>query len=161
MMNKTIITIALLVLTIILITACDRTRVFEENKKIPDGAWKQDFSVGLDAEITDTTTMQNILVNVRNAGDYNYSNLFLFVKMVFPDGKVTSDTLECTLADPSGKWQGDGLGDIWNHQIMFKPHILFPRTGKYHFEIQQGMRTETVKGIMDVGIRIEKSQGLR
>lgn len=139
--------------------ACDGNRVFEENKKIPDAVWKQDSVIRLEAEITDSNSMHNIYINIRNAGYYDYSNVFLFVKMRFPDGKVAADTLECILADASGKWQGEGLGDIWDNQIMFKPHVFFPRRGKYLFEIQQGMRIPNLKGIMDVGLRIEKSSG--
>jgi len=82
----------------------------------------------------------------------------LFIKTVFPNGKFSNDTLECVLADEKGKWLGTGLGDIYDNQIPFKRNVRFPMAGTYRFEIEQGMRTETVPLIMDVGLRIEKAE---
>jgi gliding motility-associated lipoprotein GldH len=97
-------------------------------------------------------------VNVRNSAGYNYSNLFLFIKTIFPKGEQTIDTLECTLADPSGKWLGEGLGDIWDNQILFKKNIRFPQSGQYKFEVEQAMRIDPLTSIMDIGLRIEKAE---
>ena len=71
---------------------------------------------------------------------------------------MSNDTLECILADEKGKWLGTGIGDIYDNQIPFKKNVLFPKKGKYKFEIEQGMRTDIVPLIMDIGLRIEKTK---
>ncbi|MEA3503845.1 MAG: hypothetical protein U9R32_01445 [Bacteroidota bacterium] len=40
--------------------------------------------------------------------------------------------------------------------FMLQQGIRFPQSGKYIFEIIHGMRKDTLVGIEDIGIRIEK-----
>ncbi len=141
-----------------LFTACDNNRIFEENKTIPETGWNSDDIKKFEVDIKDPSTATNFYINVRNADGYPYYNLFLFIKTTFPDGKMSTDTLECVLADEKGKWLGSGIGDIYDNQIPFKRNVRFPVAGKYTFDIQQGMRTEGVPLIMDVGLRIEKAE---
>lgn len=143
---------------LILFASCDNNRIFEENKSIPDTGWDSSNVVKFDVEIKDPSTPANFYVNVRNADGYPYSNLFLFVKTKFPNGKQSNDTLECQLADEKGKWIGKGIGDIFDNQIPFKRNVRFPLAGTYSFEIMQGMRASNIPLIMDVGLRIEKAE---
>jgi len=137
--------------------ACDSNRLFEENKKIEKNEWEQTASLIFHVPIADTTGQYNVYVNVRNAGFYRFSNLYLFVNTSFPGGQIQRDTLECTLASPDGRWLGEGLGDIWDSRILFKKDVRFPQTGEYTFELIQAMRINPLPGIMDAGIRIEKA----
>ncbi len=57
----------------------------------------------------------------------------------------------------NGKWLGEGLGDIWDNRVLFKKNVSFPQKGEYRFEFTQAMRLNPLPGVMDVGIRIEKS----
>jgi gliding motility-associated lipoprotein GldH len=136
--------------------SCDSKRVFEENKEISDVIWDANEKISFEVPITDTTTPNNLFINVRNADDYPYSNLYLFITTTFPNGKLSKDTLECILADDQGNWLGSGLGDLWDNQIPFKKNVRFPVSGKYTFEIEQAMRKDKLPLIVDVGLRIEK-----
>jgi len=139
-------------------SACDNSRIFEENTSIPESGWDSSNVVKFNVDIKDPSTPTNFYINVRNADGYPYSNLFLFVRTKFPNGKQSNDTLECQLADENGKWIGKGIGDIYDNQIPFKRNVRFPLAGVYTFEIEQGMRTNNVPLIMDVGLRIEKAE---
>lgn len=112
--------------------------------------------VKLDVEITDTVSLHNIYFNIRNAGGYQFSNLYLFLTTITPKGEEARDTVELTLADDRGKWLGDGSGDIWDNRILFKRKFRFPESGLYHFGLQQAMRVNPLPQIMDAGMRIEK-----
>jgi gliding motility-associated lipoprotein GldH len=138
--------------------SCDRNRVFEENKNIPENLWYINNKVTFDINITDTVSANNLYINVRNSGSYSYSNLFVFLTTYLPDNTASKDTLECSLADASGKWLGSGLGDIWDNKILFKRDFRFPQKGKYRFEMVQGMRINPLPLIADVGLRIEKAK---
>lgn len=140
-----------------LFIACDPNRVFEENKKLSNNVWDKDDVLKFDVAINDSISKHNMYLNVRHAGFYQYRNLFLFIKTELPNGNSQIDTAECILATPQGKWIGDGLGDIWDNQILFKKGFKFPLNGMYHFELTQAMRVNPLPGIMDAGIRIEKS----
>ena len=137
-------------------TSCDSKRVFEENIAISDAVWDIDEKITFEIEVKDTITSHNFYINVRNTGAYPYSNIFIFINSTFPDGGKARDTVECTLADASGRWLGDGSGDIFDNQILFKKGVRFPHSGKYIFEYEQAMRMEHLPFIMDVGMRIEK-----
>lgn len=140
-----------------LFAACDSNRIFEENKEITNGIWNSKNKVQFEVSITDTLQAHNFYINIRNAGAYPYSNLYLFLETEFPDKVYARDTIECILADNSGKWLGEGSGDIWDNQILFKKGVRFRKTGTYKFTMEQAMRVENLPLIMDVGMRIEKS----
>lgn len=148
----------LLFFSAVVFSSCDSARIFEQNQEIPETGWKTDNILKFDVEIKDPSTPTNFYVNVRNADGYPYSNIYLFVKTKFPNGKMANDTLECILADEKGKWLGSGLGDIYDNQILFKRNVRFPMAGKYSFEIQHGMRSDVIPLIMDVGLRIAKAE---
>jgi gliding motility-associated lipoprotein GldH len=136
--------------------ACDRNRVFEQNQAIANHRWNRSNVLVFNVEITDTINPHNIYVNVRNGGQYQYSNLFLFIKTMSPSGHWIRDTIECTLANEKGRWLGSGLGDIVTLQIPYKVNVRFPYPGLYSFEIEQAMRAEELKQVFDIGLRIER-----
>lgn len=148
----------LIFLSVVCLTACDSSVVFEKNIKLDDNRWYIDNVIKLETEIKDTVSPMNLYINVRNAGGYQFSNLFIFLTTTTPENTKSRDTLELVLADESGKWQGDGMGDIWDNRILFKKNFIFPLAGKYTFELEQAMRIDPLPQIMDAGIRIEKAE---
>jgi len=142
----------------LLFAACDENRLYEEYKAIPGKTWDRNNKISFETNIEDTAQVYNVYINVRHTGDYAYSNLYIFLTTTFPDGTQVRDTLNCTLQDETGRWMGEGLGDLWDNHIVFKPLVKFSRRGKYVFEYEQAMRQEKLEGIADVGLRIEKAR---
>jgi gliding motility-associated lipoprotein GldH len=142
----------------VFLSSCDRNVVFEKNIELPENRWEINNIIKLDAEIKDTISLYNIYINVRNAGGYQFSNLYLFLNTRTPKGVEGRDTVELTLADERGKWLGNGSGDIWDNRILLKRKFRFPESGMYHFEMQQAMRINPLPQIMDAGLRIEKTE---
>ena len=139
-------------------TSCDSKRIYEENYTITDQVWNNKNIMVYGVEITDTINPCNVYINVRNASDYPFCNLFMFLETRYPNGSFSKDTLECVLADATGKWLGSGSGDIWDNQILFKKNVVFKQKGKYFFNLEQAMRLQNLPQILDVGLRIEKAQ---
>ncbi len=119
--------------------------------------WDAEKPLVFQTVITDTINPVNVYLNIRNAGAYPFSNIFLFLNTRFPQGQIDRDTVEIMLATPEGKWLGNGLGDIWDNQVLFKSNVRFPQKGEYRFELTQAMRMNPLPGIMDAGLRIEKA----
>lgn len=140
----------------VLLLSCDSNRVYEQYENIPDFEWNQENVIRFEVAVTDTIQAHNIFVNLRNSGDYAYSNLWLFVKVISPDNEIVDSKIEIKLADATGEWYGSGFGDIFDLQVPFQQNVVFPKAGKYVFEIIQGMYDLKLKGIVNVGIRIEK-----
>ena len=143
---------------VLVLSSCDSSRVYEQNTEIPDYIWDKDNPVYFDVDIKDTVSFHNVYVNIRNAGGYGYSNIYLYLDTKYPNNTISRDTIECILADATGKWLGDGSGDIWDNQILFKKNVRFKQMGVYKFRYEQAMRMPKLPMIMDVGLRIEKSQ---
>lgn len=136
--------------------ACDNNRVFEEYKPVFEERWHKDSILIFDIPITDTLQNHNLYINVRNDINYAYSNLWLFVNIQQPGGSAIRDTFEMALADPSGKWLGEGFGGYKTRQAIYRNNVFFPNSGNYVISIQQGMRDVELEGISDVGFRVEK-----
>jgi gliding motility-associated lipoprotein GldH len=139
-------------------SSCDDAHVFEQSKIIENANWNVNQPVNFEFDIQDTVSFHNFYVTMRNQESYAYSNIFLFVSLEFPNGKLSIDTINCPLADAEGHWLGSGLGDLYDSRIIFKERKKFPLAGHYRISIQQAMRTENLEGIADVGFRLSKLQ---
>lgn len=149
---------AVFLLLIFIISSCDRSRIFEENITVERGIWSANNSIDFPVNIQDTSGFYNIYLNIRNEGNYPYRNLYLFVQVTSPQGNKLTDTLDIELADASGLWHGSGIGDLFFLQIPFRQMVRFPVPGIYRFSVLQGMRDKELKGIRNVGLRIEKAK---
>ncbi len=154
----------LILMLVLAFSACqDEQLVFEKNVEIPGARWFVADKAILDVDIQDTVSQHNFLINVRNTEKYPFRNLYVFVKTKFPNGKTSKDTVGIVLADATGRWLGKGSGFLNSSQhlsnaILFKYNKRFPISGTYTFEIEQAMRMDTLDGIQNVGLRIEKSK---
>jgi gliding motility-associated lipoprotein GldH len=146
----------LLALPVLLLFSCDAKRVFEENRKLEKGIWDSGEKLTFSVAIADTGQPYSVYLNVRNAMEYPYSNLYLFLNTVFPDGRVARDTVELTLADYDGRWLGSGLGSVKFSRFLFQKGVRFHQVGIHLFEFEQGMRVRQLAGIRDFGLRMEK-----
>lgn len=139
--------------------ACDPARVYEQNHDIDNYQWYIDSVATFRFSIEDASQPYHIYYNVRNAISYPYYNLYVTYYLTDSTGKQLSSKLqELTLMDPqTGKPLGDGLGDIFDHQIVSVSNFKFPRKGEYIFKVKQYMRKDPLPGIMSMGIRVEKA----
>lgn len=140
------------------VSSCNRNVVFSEYHKFSDLEWPSSEKATFNVEITDTLSLNNISLMIRHADSYPYSNIFLFVTSRYPDGKLTTDTMEVMLANSKGEWQGSGAGDIFDLKVPVKMNVRFPRSGTYTFEFAHGMRVDPLPLVMDFGFEVEKVQ---
>ncbi len=145
----------LLALFIGMLISCDSKRVYDENIIVENNSWNVKNKLTFDVTISDIRQRYNVYLKVRNGTDYPYSNLFLFLHTVCPDGSVSRDTLELTLADYDGRWLGSGISSVKFSKFLFQEAFQFKQPGKYRFEMEQAMRVKELKGIRDIGLRIE------
>ena len=129
---------------------------FNKSTVIPEAEWAVGNRVVFDVPIVDTLSVYEFGLGLRHLENYRYSNLFVFLHTRMPNGNVTHDTIECTLATPEGRWIGKSSGSMRDLTIPLNENLLFPLKGTYHFEIEQAMREPVLKGISDIGLYIEK-----
>lgn len=143
-------------LIVLIISSCDQQLVIDENLALGESGWDMNRKAAFEVDITDSLGLYAFYINVRQQETYRFSNLYIFLHTTFPNGMLTHDTLECVLASADGRWLGKSSGSLISNQILLNGSIRFPMVGSYRFEIEQAMRESTLKGIRDVGIRIEK-----
>ncbi len=147
-----------LLLWVMLLPACGEGAVFEENRSIEQGEWYYDNLLVFEVDIERTDVLYDVFVNVRHTEEFAYSNLWLEIKTIFPDGTETEGPLNLPMANEAGKWYGSGLGSTLSNEILIQENALFNQQGKYRFEISQNMRQNPSLNIMDVGMRIAEAK---
>ncbi len=136
-------------------TACDANRVFEENQAVENNSWKSEDIKTFSFDVTDTISPLNIYINLRTTTDYQYSNIYLFMYSVYPNGTSNKDTLEFLLAKPDGQWLGDNSGTVVEFKGLIASGGRFSTAGTYKFQLQHAMRETELAEIIDVGMRVE------
>ena len=165
MKKKTLIHSFIVLIVAFVFISCDKSQVFDEYHTFEDG-WKKNSIINFTFNREASTTPYNMFINIRDNDDYEFSNLFLIVKLEQPDGLTTIDTLEYQMAYPDGNLQGTLLGtgfsDIKESKLWYKEKAVFSKKGKYKLSIQQAVRqtgkikgVEKLNGITEIGFRIE------
>ena len=149
--------IYIVVIVLLLLSSCSDNSIYDHNEQVSK-PWTADQKAEFVFEIQDTLSAFDYFINIRNTTDYKYSNLYLFIRTDFPDGRYSVDTAEIFLADINGNWLGNGYGEIKDSQILFRKKGRFPMKGNYKITFEQAMRDDQLMGIDAVGIRINKSE---
>jgi gliding motility-associated lipoprotein GldH len=149
-----------LLLSISLLSACETIDVFEKNVNIPNHEWSSTFKPEISFEVSDTTSLYDIYVVVRHTDAYRYKNMWLNVYTKIPGDTLLKQRLDLLLATDDKGWLGSGMDDIFEHRIRItsQPQKL-TRSGIYIFRLEQIMREDPLRYVMNVGIRVEKVKG--
>lgn len=157
MTGKTIKSAAALLCMVLVSAGCDSRIIYTEFVKIPEESWTIDNVLSFSPVITDTASVNNVFITIRTGVEYPFQNIWLFVSTYSPSGRTITDTVEYMLADAKGKRTGRGFGNIKEADLIFRKGVYFPEKGTYVINIRHGMRTESLKGVYNVGLRIEKT----
>jgi gliding motility-associated lipoprotein GldH len=148
------------IVLMILVTGCEDNRIYEQYIDFEEGYWLVDNKPEFEFVIDDTNVRYTLYGNVRNAVSYPWSRLFMTYYLQDSIGNqihksLISDYLfESKSGEPLGT---SGLGDIYDHRLMLLKDYQFKNAGKYKIKFEQFMRTDTLQGVLAVGLRIEKS----
>ncbi|MCF8217383.1 MAG: gliding motility lipoprotein GldH [Bacteroidales bacterium] len=154
---KYILFVGFFAVTTLIFWGCGENYFYAKSETIEEQSWPKDKVKGFGFSVEDTTSSFNFIVNVRNTTDYQYRNLYVFMNTIYPDNTSSRDTMELILAAPSGRWLGKGSGFYRDNLFMFKKNVHLPLKGEYRMEFIQAMRTDTLKGIDEIGLRIQKN----
>jgi len=148
--------ISILAVLSLFVISCDNQKFFDNSISLTDDIWPSDKDMVFKVDIEDTISPYRFFINIRNSTSYRYSNIYFFLITEFPGGGMSRDTIECTLADKTGKWLGKGTGKYRDNRVYIRENIRFPRQGTYTLRLNQAMRENKLAGISEAGIRLEK-----
>lgn len=134
------------------------SEVFLEFKPLDKEGWSKNEIISFDVPITDIASTYNIYLIVRNTEQYPYQNFWVFTDEFAPETELSvKDTIECYLADNRGKWLGSGIGSVYEMPVLWQQNIKFEKAGTYTFRFTHGMRIDVLRGVKDIGLKVEKS----
>lgn len=138
------------------ISSCVHNSTFEQNSAIKDQNWTYDQKPSFSVPISDNSAKYNIYINLRHTNQYDYSNLFVLLNEKGNKLKDTAYRNEIKLAEVDGQWLGKSSGSLYEVEHLAKENFSFPDTGVYVFAIEQNMRVNPLRDIVDVGIKVVK-----
>lgn len=143
--------------TLTVISCTDQQSPFRAVKRF-DGKWAKNIPAVFDFNIDQLQEERDFLFVLRHNDAYEFSNIFLFVETQYPDGTSKLDTLEYELTHKDGRWKSVGLGRTKEITLRFKEKASMKECGPYKITVLQGMRRDTLHGIEDLSLIIDKSQ---
>lgn len=147
-------------LALLTLTRCDEQRLYDQNVNFDEKVWVVDSMPVFRFQIENPDQPYNIYWNVRNTVAYPFRNLYITYYLEDTLGHtIVKDLQNMELFEPkTGEPFGDGLGDIFTHQIMAFPNYQFDSAGTYQIRLQQYMRRDSLPEILSIGVRIETAE---
>jgi gliding motility-associated lipoprotein GldH len=142
-----------------MLVGCDETRVYEVNQDFGEQYWRVQEQPVFEFVIENEKEPYTLYCNLRNSVSYPYSRIFLnYTLKDSTDSVIKKELISSFLFDKkTGQPLGvSGLGDIYDHQVALLKNFSFEKPGKYTVQFEQFMRTDTLKGILAVGVRVER-----
>lgn len=137
--------------------SCDKGLRYEAFQKVDEQAWDYRNGVQFVVPIQEEETLQ-LSVALRNTAAYEHANIWLFLSIQSPSGKLQNDTLDCSLADDYGYWLGSGFSGLYLTEHALAKEISFDEKGEWSIEVTHGMRADSISGIKEVGILLKAQQ---
>ena len=152
-----ILSIALLASLIISDISCTTIDIYEKNVKLPNHSWKNSYKPEFTFTIKDTSVAYQLFLVIRHTEKYNFNNIWINLYSQPPGDTVHKARFELQLATNDKGWLGTGMDDIYEHRIaLTDPRTL--KAGTYKFLLEQIMREDPLKNVLNVGLRVEKKR---
>jgi gliding motility-associated lipoprotein GldH len=144
-----------------LIAGCVPSPYYEKHATFPRNEWSNKAIPSFKFDIKDTSVAYNLYFIIRHTEAYPFSNIWIYIYSKQPDAKKYEQSrIEIPLAEPSGKWLGRGMGEIWEQRMPITRNdnpMQFNKPGTYEIKFEQNMRVNPLPEILQVGLRIEKA----
>ncbi len=142
-------------------SACTTLDLYEKSVSIPGHAWKSSYKPSFTFTIKDTSSPYNLFLVLRHNDKYSFNNIYINIYALTP-GIDTAQVIrrDLTLGTDAEGWKdASGMDDIYEHRIRLTPDnepVYFSRPGDYTFTVEQIMREDPLKNVLNVGLRVEK-----
>lgn len=135
--------------------SCTTVDLYEKTVSLPGHEWKSDYKPEFNFTITDTVSLYEAFFVVRHTEKYNYNNIWINLYSQPPGDTLHKAQFELQLATNEKGWLASGMDDIYEHRIRLTPPTQL-KTGTYKLILENIMREDPLKEVLNVGVRIEK-----
>ena len=138
--------------------ACESDTDFEKNLDVNTQHWNYNDTLAFEFNISDSDARYNLLLNIRHRDVFEWQNLYVKMVVLDPTNQTQIREINIPLCEDDGAWIGNCTGDLCFLRVFLAEHRkIFPIKGSYKILIFQDMRTDDLKNVLAVGLRIEKS----
>jgi gliding motility-associated lipoprotein GldH len=156
-MNLLIRSIFFLVPCALCLSTCTTVDLYEKTVSLPGHEWKSTNKPEFNFTITDTTTLYEAFFVIRHTEKYNYKNIWINLYSQPPGDTMHKAPFELELATNEKGWLATGMDDIYEHRIRLTPPRAL-KAGTYKLMLENIMREDPLKEVLNVGVRIEKAK---
>jgi len=150
--------IAVCLSLLFVIVACsnEHKTIYHEYQSIAGKGWLKKDTLKFPLLPSDSARVVALTAEVRNTLEYPYADFYLVVQQNIADSlHWQTDTVRFVLADAFGKWKGTGSGNYYQSSAYIRMFKLPPHPKHAIIKVSQGMKDDVLKGITDVGFRLE------
>lgn len=133
---------------------CAEAPFYEKVYSFDNKEWKQDAKMKFVVDIQDVDKVYDFTLSVRTTTDYKYSNLWMFMKTIAPDGSTGREPIQMIITNPDGSWVGQKSGTTVETPLYFRQRKM-PMKGKYTFILEQGITDTKVTEILDLIFKVD------
>jgi gliding motility-associated lipoprotein GldH len=141
-----------------LLAGCGTLDVYERSVFFANHEWKAANKPSFTFTITDTVASYHIFVILRHEDAYHYNNIWMNITTQAPHDTLKNQLVNITLADNTRGWLGTGMDDVFDHRARITRLPVKLKKGNYTFTLQQHMREDPLRFVINAGIRVEKVQ---
>lgn len=140
-----------------LLSACGSTFEYYKSYTIPDSGWTYNDSLQFVFEISDTSALYDITVNIQYHDTFPNQNFYTQIETKFPSGKRLGKVVSFDLFEKSGKPIGQCAANLCSLQSFLQKNAFFHEPGKYAITLHQFTRTEKLSGLSSIGLGLQKT----
>jgi gliding motility-associated lipoprotein GldH len=130
--------------------------VFEKKHDFQKQEWAYADSLNFTFDIADTATLYDIVLDIGHRTDFPYQNLYTQIGLNFPTGQRAQQLVNIDLADNTGKWFGEGSGDLRHYEVNIQTNAFFNQIGKHSYTLTQFMRSDILRGVESLAFKLIK-----
>ncbi len=130
--------------------------VFHQCHAVNGDGWQRSDTLLFELPVLPKQTDVDFLVDVRYTGEYPYRHLWLVIQSNVTDSlHWQTDTLCCTLYDEKGNFTGTGMAGMYQVEVPLGTRTP-DGSSSARVQIRHCVNDASVKGVMDVGIRVKE-----
>jgi gliding motility-associated lipoprotein GldH len=141
----------------IVILSCDNRKIFEEYQKFEKQSWHRFNILKFDVPVKDTQNAFQIELNIRHLPEFKIREMQINMTIYMPSGEIRTAEHTLSFTTKEGESLSECLGYLCDISFMLRNDFIFQEAGTYKFEIENKWPKLELPGILEVGLRINRS----
>lgn len=143
------------IITAFILIGCNNNVVFREYHAFDNASWNKLDIVNFDFPVQVNESL-DFYFALRHHTYYPYSFIKVNVTFYTPDGEMRSRDYNFRLKNRESKWNGDGMGELWDIELPIRKDMIFNKTGICRVSFENIMNKAETPGIIEVGLIVKK-----